>query len=48
MCRLEFVPEDGSDPLTCDREGIHTRHENYTTGVAFKRVKDGALVTRPK
>lgn len=47
MCRTEFVPEHGSEPLTCDREGIHIVHENYTTGVTFRRSRDGAEVRKP-
>jgi hypothetical protein len=45
-CTLEFVPDEG-EPIVCDREGVHTLHEDYATGRAFKERKGGAIVIEP-
>ncbi|WP_405149403.1 hypothetical protein OG589_14400 [Sphaerisporangium sp. NBC_01403] len=46
-CDLEFVPDDGSDPLTCGRDGWHIVHQEPATGTRHVRVPGGAYVTHP-
>ncbi|MEV0758014.1 hypothetical protein [Streptosporangium sp. NPDC050280] len=46
-CQAMFVADDGSESITCDRDGRHIVHRESSTNTMAVRLPGGALITKP-
>ncbi|MFD8562141.1 hypothetical protein ACFV1N_33070 [Streptosporangium canum] len=46
-CEATFIAGDGSESITCDRDGRHIVHQESSTQTKAVRLPGGALISRP-
>ncbi|MEU7985285.1 hypothetical protein AB0B56_10515 [Streptosporangium canum] len=46
-CEATFIAGDGSESITCDRDGRHIVHQESSTDTRAVRLPGGALISKP-